>query len=267
MMWKSFVLDMTWEEFRDAVDEKTVIVIPLGSMELEGTHLPLGVDTIVADGVAERLGGLENIFIAPSLPIGYSKWFTQFPGTISLEHDTLTSVLHEYSMSLVRHRVKRLVFLNGHRGNNSSVEVVARTLTHDHQVRVGMINIFKLANDLITGGDLISEGKFTHGGEIMTALIMALKPEAVVTSKIRPDSVQSPEGTAFQVKNSLGETAFQGSIQMVYQDTRDVTGTGIMGDPTGATAEKGEKLLNMITDYVRDYLMEFQKLPITARKD
>ena len=259
---KSHILDMSWEEFRDSVDSKTVVVIPMGSTEIEGLHLPLGVDTIVAEGVARNLAGEEGVMIGPLLPIGYSKWFNPFPGTVSLEHETLTRVLLEYCTCLINHGIKRLVFLNAHRGNNSSVEVASRNLIMEHQVRVGMLSIWKLANDLTAGSALIKEGKFTHAGEIMTSVIMTLKPEAVVTSKIMPDSVKSPEGSAFDVKNSLGETGFQGSIQTVYQDIRDVTDTGIMGDPTPASAEKGEAVLKLITDYVRSFLQEFRNLPI-----
>ena len=259
---KTFIAGMTWEEFRDNVNSGTVIVVPVGSTELEGTHLPLGVDTIMADGVAAKLAGEPGVLIGPTLPIGYSKWFNPFPGTISLEHDTLTKVFLEYCTCLINHGVKRIVFLNSHRGNNSCIEAAARTLILEKKVRIGMLSIWKLANDLTAGSGLIKEGKFTHAGEIMTSVIMALKPEAVVTSKIMPDSVKSPEGSAFDVKNSLGETNFQGSIQTVYQDIRDVTDTGIMGDPTPASAEKGETVLKLITDYARSFLQEFRNLPI-----
>jgi creatinine amidohydrolase/Fe(II)-dependent formamide hydrolase-like protein len=128
-----------------------------------------------------------------------------------------------------------------------------------------MLGIWKLANDLTAGSGLIKEGKFKHAGEIMTSVILALKPETVVTGKIMSDTVNSPEGSAFDVKNSLGETGFQGSIQTVYQDIRDVTDTGIMGDPTAASAEKGEAILKLITDYARAFLQEFRKLPIERK--
>ena len=264
---KTFIAGMTWEEFRDNVNSGTVIVVPVGSTELEGIHLPLGVDTIMADGVAAKLADEPGVLIGPTLPIGYSKWFNPFPGTISLEHDTLTRVFLEYCTCLINHGVKRIVFLNSHRGNNSCIEAAARTLILEKKVRIGMLSIWKLANDLTAGSGLIKEGKFTHAGEIMTSAIMALKPETVVTSKIMPDSVKSPEGSAFDVKNSLGETNFQGSIQTVYQDIRDVTDTGIMGDPTPASAEKGETVLKLITDYARSFLQEFRNLPIAKKTE
>ena len=258
---------MTWEEFQDAVDLKTVIVIPMGSIELEGLHLPLGVDTIVAEGVAQRLAGEEGILIGPLIPIGYSKWFNPFPGTITLEHETLTRIILEYCTCLINHRIKRLVFLNAHRGNNSSIEVAARSLISEHNVHIGMLNIWKLANDLTEGSGLIKEGKFTHAGEIMTSMVFALKPEMVVTSKIQPDSVKSPDGSAFKVMNSLGDTAFQGSVQMVYQDIRDVTDTGVMGDPTAASEGKGNNILDLVTDYVKGFLEEFRSLSIARHTE
>ncbi|MGD9238584.1 MAG: creatininase family protein [Desulfobacterales bacterium] len=262
---KAFIAALTWEEFRDAVNSKTVIVVPVGSTELEGPHLPLGVDTIMADGVASKLAGEPGVLISPTLPIGYSKWFHPFPGTISLEHDTLTRVFLEYCTCLINHGVKRIVFVNSHRGNNTCIEVAAHTLIKERKVRIGMLSIWKLANDLTSReSGMIREGKFTHGGEIMTSSIMALEPETVVIDKIAPESVKSPVESLFEVKNSLGDTAFKGCIQTVYQDIRDVTETGVMGDPTAASADKGESILDLVTDYARAFIQEFRNLTVES---
>jgi creatinine amidohydrolase len=129
-------------------------------------------------------------------------------------------------------------------------------------LRVGMLSIWKLANDLTSGSGLIKEGKFTHAGEIMTSLILAIKPDTVRKDKLLADQVRSPSGSNFKVNNSLGETSFRGSVQIVYQDVREVTQTGVMGDPTNASAEKGEAILKLIVDYVRAFLQEFRKLPV-----
>ena len=260
---KTFIASMTWEEFRDNVNSTTVIVVPLGSTELEGTHLPLGVDTIMADGVAAKLAGEPGVLIGPTLPIGYSKWFNPFPGTISLEQETLVRVFLEYCTCLINHGVKRIVFLNSHKGNNTCIEAAARTLIMERKVRIGMLSIWKLANDLTSKErGMIKEGKFTHAGEIMTSSIMALEPESVVIDKIAQDSVKSPAGSLFEVKNSLGDTAFKGCVQTVYQDIREVTDTGVMGDPTAASAKKGVSILNLITDYARAFIQEFRNLSV-----
>jgi creatinine amidohydrolase len=258
---KSFILDMTWEEFRDAAQQSAVVVVPLGSIELEGSHLPLGVDTIVAKGISDNLSGQEGVIIGPIIPVGYSKWFNPFPGTISLENETLVGVLANYSDSLVRHGIRRIVFLNSHRGNNAAIEVVAHKLISENHIRVGMVNIWKLANDLTSGTGHVSEGKFTHAGEIMTSLVMALRPETVITEKIQPGKVKQIEGSKFEVKNSVGETALLGSIQLVYQDIRELTDSGTLGDPTKASAEKGQMIIELITDYLKAYLQEFRNIP------
>ncbi|MGD8561019.1 MAG: creatininase family protein [Desulfarculaceae bacterium] len=259
-MTKTFLADMTWQEFQDAVSPDTVVVIPMGSVELEGPHLPLGVDTIAAQGVARELEGQEGIVIGPGIPVGYSKWFTPYPGTITLEQDTLVRLLLDYCRSLVKHSVSRIVFLNAHKGNNAAIETAAHTLILDHGVKVGMLNIWKLVNDLIAGKDLIAEGRFTHAGEIMTSLMLALRPETVVEGRIRTDQVKPIKGSDFDPKNSLGDAGFRGAVQTVYQNIRDVTDTGVLGDPSAATAEKGRKLLEMIVEYARAFLQEFRRI-------
>jgi creatinine amidohydrolase len=265
-MQKSFLAHMTWEEFRDSVTPETVVVIPMGSMELEGPHLPLGVDTIVAEAVAGELDGEDGIVIGPTIPIGYSKWFKPFPGTISLESDTLTRVIVEYCHSLIDHGIQKLVFLNSHRGNNAAIEVAARNLIAEKPVRVGMLSIWKLANDLIAGKGLIDEGKFTHAGEIMTSVIMAVKPETLVMEKIRADSLNAPEESEFVVKNSLGDTLFRNAVQTVYHDIREITDTGTMGAPETASADKGQAVLTLILEYVRAFLQEFRKLQAPLKR-
>lgn len=258
----SHILYMTWEDFREAATlPNAVAVIPLGTTEQEGTHLPLGVDTLVAEGIAKGLEGEEGILIGPLLPIGYSKWFTPFPGTISLEHETMLCVLKDYCVSLIDHGLRRLVFLNAHRGNNACVEVTSRSLMACRRVRMGMLNVWKLADDLAAGMPEWRESRFTHAGEIMTSLVMALRPETVALGRIRPGSVRSPQGSAFRVNNSLGEVTFRNSVQTVYQDIREMTDTGTLGDASQASAEKGEKILERILDYSRAFLQEFRTLP------
>lgn len=255
------IADMTWEAFRDAINDRVVCIIPMGSTELEGPHLPLGVDTIVAEGLARQLVDAPDVLIGPTLPIGYSEWFNPFPGTLSFTQNTLQRVLLDYCHGLVRHGVRRLVFLNAHKGNNAGIEVVSRELLAEEPIRISMLSIWKLAGDLAAGRDLIEEGGFTHAGEIMTSVVMALRPDTVIKEKMAADAPRSPVDSAFRVKNTLGDTGFKGSVQTIYQDIRDITDTGTMGDPCPATVEKGQMLIDLMLDYIRDYLAAFQTLP------
>ncbi len=254
---------MTWEAFRDAVDNDTVAVIPMGSVELEGSHLPLGVDTIAVEALARSLVELPGVLVGPTLPIGYSKWFMPFPGTITLETDTLIRVLLEYARSLIAHGIRRLVFLNAHKGNNACIESAARTLIAEDRVQVAMLSVWKLAHDLAAVGEKsVAEGRFTHAGEIMTSVMLAADPDTVDRARMAPGTVRSPEGSAFRVVNSLGEADFMGSVQTIYQDIRQVTDSGILGDPTAASAEKGAAILETIARYATAFIAELQKLPL-----
>ena len=258
---------MTWEAFRDAVGNDTVAVIPMGSVELEGSHLPLGVDTIAVEALARSLVDLPGVLIGPTLPIGYSKWFMPFPGTITLETETLIHVLLEYARSLIAHGIRRLVFLNAHKGNNACIESVARTLIAEDRVRVGMLSVWKLAHDLAAVREKkIAEGRFTHAGEIMTSVMLAVAPDTVDHARMAPGKVRSPEGSAFRVINSLGETDFMGSVQTIFQDIRQVTDSGILGDPTAASADKGEAIIETINRYAGAFIAEFQKLPLEPKE-
>lgn len=258
----SFILDMSTEAFRTQGNDATVVVVPIGSVELEGPHLPLGTDTIVAEGISKIIAAESDVLIGPVIPVGYSKWFDPFPGTISIEHETLCRFIGDYCLSLIRHGIRRVLFLNAHRGNNAAIEIVSHRLMAEHQVRVGMVNLWKLAADLISGKNIISEGKFAHAGELMTSMVLAFRPEVVVREKIRLGKVNQFKGSRFEVKNSLGETNCDGSIQMIYQDIRDVTETGVLGDPTQASAEKGRMVIELLTVYLKGFLQEFRKLPL-----
>ena len=257
---KSFMADMSWNEFQDALKEDTVLVVPMGSTELAGPHLPLGADTMAAEGLAKRLAGEKGVLIAPCLPLGYSKWFQPYAGTISLEHDTLVKVLLDYCRSLALSGVKRILFFNFHKGNNSAVEVAAHILIKECGLKAGMLNLWKLAGDLAAKKGIIDEGGFTHAGEIMTSVMLALKPESVSLERSGPGTVKPLAGSALKPLNSIGDTAFQGSVQTVYQDIRQVTDNGTLGDPSGATAEKGQALLDMIADYAKAFLQEFRRI-------
>jgi creatinine amidohydrolase len=254
---------ITWMDFRNSVHDDTVAVIPIGSIELEGPHLPLGVDTLVARALSEGLGGTPGVLVGPTLPIGYSKWFMPFSGTISLELETLIRVLDEYARSLIAHGVKRLLFFNAHRGNNAAIETVAHALIAEKKASVAMINVWKLVNDLAVAPENgIAERRFTHAGEAMTSVVMALAPETVVAERIAADKPKSPSQSAFKVKNSLGDTEFQGSVQTLFLDLRHITETGTMGDPSAASPQKGQTLTEKIAAYTRGFIKEFQKLPL-----
>jgi creatinine amidohydrolase len=259
-MKKNFLANMTWQEFASALNKETIMVIPMGSVELEGLHLPLGTDTIMAEGLAQRLSKESKIIICPSLPIGYSKWFMPFPGTITVEQETLVLLILDYCRCLITHGARRILFLNSHAGNNSAIEAASRILQNEVQVILAMIDVWRLTGDLISDKNIIDERRFTHAGELMTSVIMALRPESVIVEKMIKDKVKSDAQTKFQTVNSLGAVIFKNSTQTIYRKIEDLTETGTMGDPSTSTPQKGQLVLELVLEYVKAFIAELRKL-------
>ncbi|MBW2340807.1 MAG: creatininase family protein, partial [Deltaproteobacteria bacterium] len=228
----------SWAEVSEMERENKIILIPLGSTEQEGTHLPIGVDTYVAEEIAQEVAKETGSLVGPTLPVGYSEWFLEFPGTISLKMETFTQVIREYCSSLVHHGFRKFIFVNGHGGNSPGVDVVARELKLNHDVEIAMVQIWKLANSLAKDIPDLKENVFRHAGEIMTSLMLYLHPDTVGMERARVEYVKTNK-PSFTAKSSLGPAEFRGVEINLYYKANNLTESGIMGDPLAATAEKG----------------------------
>ena len=236
--------------------ENTIILIPLGSTEQEGTHLPLGVDTYVAEMLAQQVAKETGSLVGPVLPVGYSEWFCEFPGTISFKMETFTKVLSEYVSSLIRHGFKKLIFINGHGGNSSGVDVVSREFTMNHEVQIAMVEIWKIANSLVKDIPEFKENVFKHAGELMTSVMLYIHPNTVNMKKAKVEYLKSNKHP-FKVKSTLGAAEFKGIDISLYNKAKSLTESGIMGDPSSATAKKGEIIFAAITSYLVDMVKNF----------
>jgi creatinine amidohydrolase len=247
---------LSWAEVAEMEREKRLILIPLGSTEQEGTHLPLGVDTYVAEAVANAVAEATDCLVAPSLPVGYSEWFLEFPGTISLKMETLIAVLREYLTSLIHHGFRRFIFVNGHGGNAPAVDVVAREFKLKHDVDVAMVQIWKVVNSLAKDIPDLKENVFRHAGEFMTSLMLYLQPETVEMERAKVEYVKTNK-QPFKAKSSLGPAEFKGVEISLYDKAKRLTESGTMGDPLSATAKKGETIFHHITSYLIEMVRNF----------
>jgi len=246
----------SWAEVSEMEKENKIILIPLGSTEQEGTHLPIGVDTYVAEEIALGVAKETGSLVGPTLPVGYSEWFLEFPGTISLKMETFTQVIREYCSSLVHHGFRKFIFVNGHGGNSPGVDVVARELKLNHDVEIAMVQIWKIANSLAKDIPDLKENVFRHAGEIMTSLMLYLHPDTVDMERARVEYVKSNK-PPFTAKSSLGPAEFRGVEINLYDKAKSLTESGIMGDPLGATAEKGKIIFHHISSYLTEMVKNF----------
>ena len=233
-----------------------IILIPLGSTEQEGIHLPLGVDTYVAEAIAQAVAKKTDCLVGPTLPVGYSEWFLEFSGTVSLKIETLTQVLREYISSLIHHGFKKFIFINGHRGNSPAVDVVSREFIMSHEVQIAMVEIWKIANSLAKDIPKLKENVFKHAGELMTSVMLYLHPDTVDMKRAKAEYVKSKK-PHFTAKSTLGPVEFKGVEITLYDKAKSLTESGIMGDPLSATPEKGKIIVNTITSYLIEMVKNF----------
>jgi mycofactocin precursor peptide peptidase len=205
----------TWPQV-EAIEGRTVLAIPLGSLEQHGPHLPLDTDTriavAIAAGVADRCPGVT---VAPAVAYGASGEHADFPGTLLVGHDVLTDLLVELVRS-ARRSFAGVVFVNAHGGNEEALTGVVRRCTAE-------------GDDVLVWRAVTPAGGDAHAGRTETSLLLAIDPGAVHPELAEP-------GRTEPIATLLPRLRVEG--------VRPVSSNGVLGDPTGATAVEGRSLLD-----------------------
>ncbi len=235
-----FFAYLTWHEIDQMSDKENVVLLqPLGAIEQHGAHLPLVVDCATNLGVlGKALTELDSNIPAYSLPplyYGKSNEHATFPGTIALSAITLSKILMELADSMYYAGFRKLVFLNSHGGQCQLLETVAR----DIHVKYPDFMIFPLFLYRVPNiaKDLISPKEWElgiHGGDVETSLILALLPDQVDMEQAVMEYPQNlPESSLLSM---------EGALPFAWV-TSDLSKSGVIGDATVATKEKGDRLL------------------------
>jgi creatinine amidohydrolase len=233
------IAEMTWLEVEQAAREGAALLWAFGVIEQHGPHLPTGTDTFAANvisaAVAERMNGL----VLPATPFGVTPMHMPFEGTITFTPDTYMRVVTETCVSTAIHGAKRLLILNWHEGNIPSLAIAAESLHRDHGMSVLTVQACYVAEELY--------GKtcngLTHGGEIEALAVLAYRPELVHLDRIDYSSDHSHGHKWDKLRRTR-------SYQPVLTDIRTIAATGWFGSPQHATAEKGLRMLNEISDAI-----------------
>jgi len=227
---------MTWPDVAAAVAAgATTVILPLGATEQHGPHLPLGTDTFRAAALADRLAArLPEALVAPPLPIGCSDEHAGFPGLLSLDAETLASVIVDCACRMVAWGARRLILLSAHGGNGRALERAAARLTRElPDLRVWLPNDLLVVADAALevggGGDVPPEAVGLHAGEGETSEMLCLRPDLVRREYAAPGFV----GDMVQVILKLRAAGLQ-----------PITANGVLGDPTRADAARGARYLD-----------------------
>jgi len=215
--------------------ERTVLVLPLGSVEQHGRHMPLGTDTMLAHAVALAAAeSVPGVAVLPPPWYGFSAHHMRFPGSITLRAETLIALCEDIVGSVVAHGFRRILIVNGHGGNAAVIDLLAATLGHLHygRARIATLTYFTLAAEAIAQLRRSEPGGMGHACEFETSMVQHLRPDLVKPE--RAETTYPDPGSPYLTTDLIGAQAVR-----VYHDFADLSPSGTLGDPSLASADAG----------------------------
>jgi creatinine amidohydrolase len=249
--------EMTWPEIEGKI-KQSIIVLPIGSTEQHGRHLPLGTDILIAYEVLLR--ALQrapidlNIIVAPPVSIGLSIEHLEFPGTLTMKDaESLISYVKNICNNFVTYGARKIVIWNGHGGNTSSLMTVVRAVRRETGALVVMAQWFEMISPTDMS-DITDTECHIHADETETSVMLYLFPELVqMTDAVKELPEDFLKSTYFK---NLDGTPYVSWL------TKDVSKSGVIGDPMTATREKGEKIVEAAINGTCNFLKEVSAIKI-----
>jgi len=248
----AWIEDLAWPQVAARIAAGATVLVPIGARAKEhGHHLPMKTDYLLAralcDGVARRL----PVLVAPVVDFGYYPAFVRYPGSQHLKAETFIAVLEDVLDGLIRHAVRDIAIVNTGVSTEGPVVIAVRNILERHGVRVAVADIRALRK---AQRGLLQQALGGHGDEHETSLILAIEPDAVDLSKAVPDygNMREEPDTVFYRPAIFTNDPARGP---------DHSLTGVRGDPTLATAEKGRATLSAMIEELVDGLTKLKGRP------
>lgn len=221
--------ELTMSEFKEKVNESTVVILPIGAVEEHGAHLPLCTDSLQPEYVAKKVAEKTGALIAPPIRYGFCSSTRNFPGTITISFDTLRSLIYDLLSEFIRNGIKNMVVLSGHAGrvHMAALKLAAERVVNENEANIMVLSDYDIAYDLLDKDETIPSDD-GHSGLIETSRIMAIRKDLVKEKGI-PGKDRPPKF-------------------MVVKDPEKYFPSGVMGDPTNASKEKGDEINQIIID-------------------
>jgi len=228
---------------QEAARAGCAVILPVASVEQHGSHLPSGVDAILVTEVARRAAGVAgDTLVAPTIWHGLAEHHMPLGGTFTLDLDTFRAVLSGLCRSLARHGFRRILVLNGHGGNIAALAASALELQEKAGVAVAVATYWEVSAAQFAA-ILERQDGVRHGGEAETSMMLAVRPDLVDEGAM---------GTADGPSEALGPV---GGVHR-WRPISHFSGHGIVGVPSVATAEKGERLLGAAAAAIAERLAD-----------
>jgi creatinine amidohydrolase len=244
--------ELTWPEIRQAIARQPVVLLPFGTVEDHGPHLPINTDNVIVEAicleVARRLP--DEVLMMPLVAYGLDEHHMDFPGTVSVGMQTLLSYVSDVAISVARH---------------GFTHMAARKAVLETGIVCGSMSPSAAIDPTLSEPTLSrmrrsAPGGIAHAGEYETALMLHLRPDLVQMDKAVREMGQ--------LKLEFFNWDYPESSILSWQDWWSrMSESGVCGDPTVATAEFGRALFETTVDNFCRFVREFQKIPLRERRD
>lgn len=249
---------LTWPEMNDAIGRQPVVILPTGSTEQHGRHLPLDVDLFLTESVCHEVGRRAggNVLVLPPIPYGLNRHHIDFPGTIHVEPETWIAFCLNVTKSVAYHGFEKILLVNGHGSNVPMIDLVARRTTWETEslcAAIHYINFALEAFETVKDTEVVA-----HADEFETSLYLHLAADRVQMDKAGADD--DVRGKYASSDSTTPHVRFNDYWSRW-------TDLGVHGDARTATAEKGEVIFEAAVGGILEFVDEWRAWPIAERRD
>jgi creatinine amidohydrolase len=259
--------ELTWPEINDAVRARKVVLLPIGSTEQHGPHLPLDTDNFLARSVCTRTAqqAPSELLVMPTIPYGYNEHALDFPGTIHVHYDHFVEYCLDVCKSVAHAGFDRIVLVDGHGSNEHLCEFIARRATLETDALVASTLWVRLAVEAFERVRESGPGGASHACELETSAYLYLDGSRVQMDKAA-DHVGGASGHPSS-RFTFSDLSKGGGPVMLVRWTSSATPTGVSGAPSLATPEKGKAVVDEAVGNLLSFVREFRLMEKRERVD
>jgi creatinine amidohydrolase len=255
---------LTWPEVARAAADGRVPIVPIGTLEDHGHHLPIDTDVTLVEAICRRAAEMlaDETVLLPPIVHGYSPHHMDFPGTVSISWDTFCRYCTDVAVSLVGHGFKRVLLVNGHGSNQNLVEVAARLAMVEKPESL-VAACFYLSGPqsaaAIEQARETTRGGIAHACELETSLYLHIAPHAV-------DMSEAVDERGYPETEHAWMDWADGALKLMPWWS-SFSETGVQGDATKGTAAKGKVLFDAAADEIASFVSELRSIEVPKRRD
>jgi creatinine amidohydrolase len=253
--------EMSWREVQEAMQRGAAALVPMGSTEEHGPHAPTG-DYLIADAITERVAAITGDVMTPTIPFSYSEYFRHYPGTITVQAETLRLVVKDTVYCLLDQGFRHVILFNGHKGNEPILMTLIREIRRERGVLIPIVAPLAFGLTPTIQRELYGDTPTGHGGEPIGSIVSYLRPELIDLD--RADDFESKPYLGLPT-SGLNGVIFEGRMVNLAINMGEVTPpSGSLSDPRVASGDKGRRIVENAVESLSAFVTWFKSVDPTV---